>query len=97
MTVFAVSYRYTDDTATRDRLRPEHRAYLGGLADRGTLLLSGPYGAGEAPGALLLFRAGDKAEVASLLEKDPFAVAGVVADAEVIEWEPVLGPLQRAL
>ena len=61
MTIFAVTYRYSDDVATRDALRTEHRDYLRGLADRGLLLVSGPFGADEAPGALLLFRADDKA------------------------------------
>ena len=28
MTIFAVTYRYSDDVATRDNLRTEHRDYL---------------------------------------------------------------------
>ena len=35
MTIFTVTYRYTDDVATRDRVRTEHRDYLRGLADEG--------------------------------------------------------------
>ena len=35
MSVVAVTYRYTDDVATRDRVLPEHRRYLRGLADAG--------------------------------------------------------------
>ena len=31
MTIFAVTYRYSDDVATRDNLRTEHRDYLRGL------------------------------------------------------------------
>jgi uncharacterized protein YciI len=97
MTIYAVTYRYSDDVATRDRVRPEHREYLRGLADRGTLLLSGPYGPDEPAGALLIFRAEDKAEVAALLEKDPFATTGVIVSSETAEWDPVLGPLRSAI
>jgi uncharacterized protein YciI len=50
MTIFAVTYRYSDDVATRDNLRTEHRDYLRGLADQGLLLVSGPFGPDEAPG-----------------------------------------------
>ena len=60
MTMFAVTYGYTDDVRTRDSLRTEHRYYLRGLADQGILLLSGPYGAAEDPGALLLFLADER-------------------------------------
>ena len=96
MTVVAVTYRYTDDVAARDRVLPEHREYLRGLADQGVLLLSGPYGPGEPRGALLLFRA-DKARVATLLANDPFRTSGVLATTEVTEWEPVIGPLLPAM
>jgi uncharacterized protein YciI len=93
MTIYAVTYRYSDDVATRDRVRPEHREYLRGLADQGVLLLSGPYGPDEPAGALLIVRAEDRPAVAALIEKDPFTTAGVITSSEVVEWNPVLGPL----
>jgi uncharacterized protein YciI len=93
MTIFAVTYRYSDDVATRDNLRTEHRDYLRGLAARGLLLVSGPFGPDEAPGALLVFRADDKAQVHTLVAGDPFTPSGVIAEAVVAEWEPVIGPL----
>jgi uncharacterized protein len=93
MTIFAVTYRYSDNVATRDNLRTEHRDYLRGLADQGLLLVSGPFGPDEAPGALLLFRADDKAHVDALVEKDPFTPSGVIAETDSTEWEPVIGPL----
>ena len=93
MTIYAVTYRYSDDATTRDRVRPEHREYLRGLADRGHLLLSGPFGPDEPAGALLIFRAADKAEVSALVEKDPFTISEVITSVEVAEWEPVIGPL----
>jgi uncharacterized protein len=97
MTIYAVTYRYTDDVATRDRVRPEHREYLRGLADRGLLLLSGPFGPDEPAGALLIFRTADKAEVSALVKKDPFTISEVITSTEIAEWEPVLGPLRSAI
>jgi uncharacterized protein YciI len=96
MTIVAVTYRYTDDVAARDRLLPEHRDYLRGLADQGLLLVAGPYGPDEPRGALLLFRA-DKAQVNALIEKDPFTTSGVIAKTEIAAWEPVIGPLVAAI
>lgn len=96
MTIVAVTYRYTDDVAARDRILPEHRDYLRGLADQGLLLVAGPYRPGEPRGALLLFRAG-KAQVRALIEKDPFRTNGVIATTEIAAWEPVIGPVVAAL
>jgi uncharacterized protein YciI len=96
MTIVAVTYRYTDDVAARDRILPEHRRYLRGLADQGLLLVAGPYRLGEPRGALLLFRA-DKAQVNALIEKDPFTAGGVLASTEIVAWEPVIGPVVAAL
>jgi uncharacterized protein YciI len=96
MTIIAVTYRYADDVAARDRVLPEHRAYLRALADQGVLLVSGPYGPGEPRGALLLFHA-DKARVTALIADDPFTTNGVIAITEITAWEPVIGPLVPAI
>jgi uncharacterized protein YciI len=92
--VFAVTYRYPDDSETaRAESRPAHREFLRGLAEEGVLLLSGPYAAGEEPGALLLFRAEAKDALLARLRADPFQVQGLVAEVVATEWEPVSGPL----
>jgi uncharacterized protein YciI len=96
MTIFAVTYRYTDDTSTRDSLRTEHRDYLRSLAEQGALLVSGPFGPSEPAGALLLFRADARDDVDRWIAADPFTVRGVVAHASSSEWEPVLGALLTA-
>jgi uncharacterized protein YciI len=96
-TTFAVIYTYTDDSALRDATRPAHREYLRGLADDGALLVAGAWGPGEPPGGLLIFRSEDKAAVQAFVDKDPFTTAGVVADAEIREWAPPLGPMAAAL
>jgi uncharacterized protein YciI len=92
MTVFAVEYVYAaDSTAARDERRPEHRAWLAGLAEAGPLLSSGPYGDGA--GALLIFKVQDEAQLNDLLKQDPFAVAGTIAGIRTTEWTPVIGLL----
>ena len=69
----------------------EHRAYLRGLKEKGTLVASGPleprYG-----GALLL-RLPDGAGDAALLavrDGDPFVKHGV-AQYEILPWSPTIG------
>jgi uncharacterized protein YciI len=92
MTVFAVEYVYAADSgAIRDETRPAHRAWLGDLADGGTLLASGPYGDGA--GALLIFKSRDEAELTDLLKQDPFADAGAIAGIRTTEWSPIIGLL----
>lgn len=91
MPTFAVQYTYDARRDLQDAVRPEHRAYLGGLAADGSLLGSGPYTEG-APGALLVFRARDRDELDGLLAGDPFARAGVISATTVRTWDIVLGP-----
>jgi uncharacterized protein YciI len=92
MTVFAVEYRYEASTsARRDEVRPDHRGWLAGIADKGQLLASGPYEDGT--GALLLFKAADTDALTTLLEEDPYSVAGLLSGRSAIAWSPVSGSL----
>ncbi len=90
MSLYAVQYTYDDRDDVRDQVRPEHRGYLNGLTGRGLLLGSGPYTTGV-PGALLVFRAADRAQLDALLADDPFAREGLIAETEVRAWDLVLG------
>lgn len=90
MTIYAVQYTYDARGTARDEVRPEHRAYLGGLAERGTLLASGPFTDGE-PGAMLVLQANDAAMLDALLAADPFAREGLIARTTVRPWDIVLG------
>ncbi|MFC8731304.1 YciI family protein [Luteimicrobium sp. NPDC057192] len=92
--VFAVLYTYTEDTVTRDEVRPSHRAFLADLLERGSLLASGPWAPAEGrdDGALLVVTAVDEAAAAALLDEDPFRQAGVVANRELRAWVQVMGP-----
>ncbi|WP_454048819.1 YciI family protein [Cellulomonas sp. Marseille-Q8402] len=96
MPTYAVQYTYDQRHELRDEVRPEHRDYLRGLADRGLLLGSGPYADGD-PGALLVFTAVDTAALEVLLADDPFARHGLVADVRIREWTLVLGPWAEGL
>lgn len=93
MTTYAVRYAYDDRSDVRDTVRPEHRAYLATLRERGALHLSGPFADEGAPGALLIFEAADAAELADLLAGDPFAREGLVARTEVRAWTVAVGSL----
>lgn len=95
MPTYAVTYTYDERTDVRDRVRPEHRDYLRSLADDGLLLGSGPFTEGE-PGALLVFRADDRAALDALLDADPFAREGIVAATAVRAWDVVIGPWSAA-
>lgn len=93
MTIFAVHYTYSDDTAARDEHRPAHREFLGDLAADGVVLISGPYASTEdAPDAAFFLVRGDSvAQVLELVREDPFQQQGLVEQVSVREWTPVLG------
>jgi uncharacterized protein YciI len=91
MPVYALQYRYTDDVAARDEYRPDHRAYLGALAEHGMVLASGPFVDHQPDGALLVVQADSREVVDEIVAADPFRVQGVVADYTVTEWTPVIG------
>ncbi|MET7845942.1 YciI family protein [Streptomyces sp. NPDC005356] len=97
MPVYAVTYTYTDDSTGRDAHRPAHKEFLGALAEQGINLCSGPFAAGEAPGALLVIRAANKQTALAATDNDPFRVQGLVSDVSAREWTPVLGPLAAQL
>lgn len=91
MTMYAVTYTYSDDTAGRDEHRPAHREFLGDLASDGTLLLSGPFPEAVPAGALLLLVANSADEVRELLRQDPLQEQGLVEAVDVKVWTPVRG------
>ncbi len=92
MPVFAVQYTYNDRAADRDIHRPEHRAFLRELLEKGQVLATGPYTDDEAAGALLIFRTETVEALGDILAADPFAIQGLVEHAQVRTWNPVMGP-----
>jgi hypothetical protein len=70
--------------ATREQpLWDEHAAFIDDLAERGLLVLGGPYE--DWSGALLLF-ALPAAEVRALLRDDPWVTEGILGDPDVRPW-----------
>jgi uncharacterized protein len=92
-TVFAVSYSYPTDTTRQDAIRPAHLAYLGERIEAGDLLVSGPWGLNEAPGALLIYGVEDRAAIQHIVDHDPFVVEKVAVSVEIHEWRPLSGKL----
>lgn len=91
MSLYAVTYTYVTDEPRLAEIRPEHRAFLGSLADEGIVLLSGPT-SGDGPGnALILLRAGSAEGARATLDRDPFQVNGLVTNVAVAEWNAVIG------
>lgn len=92
MSLYAVRYRYSDDTAGRDEHRPAHRDFLGGLAEEGVVVATGPLS--DEPAEALLLLEGESAEqVRDLLLEDPFAQQGLIDAVEVREWDVVIGSI----
>ncbi|AWB88174.1 YciI family protein [Salinibacterium hongtaonis] len=86
-----VLYRYTDDVTARDDARADHRSYLSTLLDSGELLVSGPTNGSDGVGAMLIVNAESADRVAELLDVDPFATRGVIAERTILEYTVVFG------
>ncbi|GAB6937604.1 YciI family protein [Isoptericola variabilis] len=94
MSVYAVTYVYVTDPDRLAEVRPEHREFLRGLHEDGTLRVSGPLPAtpdGEPGGALLLVEAADETGALELLAGDPMRREGLVAHRAAREFVPVIG------
>lgn len=97
MATFAVSYTYRPDSMdARMKLRPGHLEFLEGLLADGRIIVSGRLEAGGEPGALLIIAGepGDTvAEIAELMDGDPFSRHDLLSAREVREWSIVFGSL----
>lgn len=90
MALFAVEYTYSEATAAaRDEYRPEHRAWLGGLVEAGTVRATGPWVDGS--GALILIDVADEAAAHDLMAQDPFARSALIDAVRITGWTPVMG------
>jgi uncharacterized protein YciI len=82
--LFANYAKYADDKSRLATVRPAHWAYDQTLKHAGKLALAGPF-ANDA-GGLFVYHALRREEAMSNLKQDPFAVEGVFADCELLEW-----------
>jgi uncharacterized protein YciI len=90
MAIFAVTYTYGGTSEQLNEIRPIHREFFGRMLAEGTLLASGPLV--DAAGALLVMKAESLEEVASMLDLDPFDIAGLISERAIVQWNPVFGP-----
>jgi uncharacterized protein YciI len=88
MALFAANLEFTSDLEHRDQIRPHHREYLRSLLDAGKLHESGPYA--DNSGALIVYEATDLADVQELVANDPYAKAGIIKGATILEWNVVI-------
>lgn len=96
MTTFAVTYSYSTDAeniAQRDLHRPAHVEFLTAQFNAQRLLVSGPFGPDETPGALLIFTAENKAALETLLNSDPFHAQGLIAERTIRQWNIFFGEI----
>lgn len=89
MAKFVVELVYGEDRDHLLAVRPEHREYARGLAEKGLLLAAGPF-AGDR-GSMLIYEVADADELQRLLQDDPYTKAGVIADTTIREWNAVIG------
>ena len=82
--LFANYAKYGGDKSRLTTARPAHWTYDQALKSTGRLALAGPF-ANDA-GGLFVYRAADREEALSCLQQDPFAVEGVFADYQLLEW-----------
>lgn len=91
MNTFAILYEYVDDAEKVAAFRPEHREFLGRLADEGTLIGSGPF-TDAAGGALIIIRLPEPAtaeDAGTLFDQDPFKIHGLITSRTIRTWNPV--------
>ncbi|AOS66010.1 YciI family protein [Actinoalloteichus hymeniacidonis] len=89
MARFAVELVFSSDTEGRLAVRPAHRDYLTGLAEKGILLSAGPWA--DDTGALLVYDVADEDELEQVLNDDPYWPAEVVDEVVIREWTPLIG------
>ena len=92
MAKFVALLTFGRDQEKRLETRPKHREYLKSLFEAGKIAASGPFA--DDSGALIIYNAESAEEARQLLDNDPFTTAGVLANAELREWNQVLPPQQ---
>ena len=82
--LFANYAKYGADKARLAAVRPAHWEYDQALKSTSKLALAGSFANDE--GGLFVYNAARGEEAMSYLRQDPFAVKGVIADYELLEW-----------
>lgn len=87
MSLYSYSYRYVSQSL-RAQHREEHLLYMQRLVSDKKVLLAGPFASND--DALVILDAADAAEAQILIDGDPYALAGVVKERVLREWNVVL-------
>jgi uncharacterized protein YciI len=82
--LFANYAKYSADKSRLAAARPAHWKYDQMLESAGKLALAGPFANDE--GGLFVYSAASREDALSSLQQDPFALEGVFADYELLEW-----------
>jgi uncharacterized protein YciI len=82
--LFAAYVKYGADRSKLEAVRPAHWEYDRTLESAEKMALAGPFANDE--GGLFVYNAGRREEALSCLKQDPFAVEGVLAEFELLEW-----------
>jgi uncharacterized protein YciI len=82
--LFANYAKYGTDQSRLASVRPAHWEYDRTLERAGKVVLAGPFANNE--GGLFVYNAARKEEALSYLKQDPFALEGVLASYELLEW-----------
>jgi uncharacterized protein YciI len=91
MPYYALFYDVVDDYVARRALyREEHLQLARAAHERGELVLAGAL-AEPIDGALLVFRAPERAVVEEFARHDPYVINGLVTNWKVRDWTVVIG------
>lgn len=94
---FLLFYDYAENAVERRApFRDAHLALAGEWIERGELLLGGAF-ADPVDGAVLVFKAKDRAEVEAFVARDPYVANGVVTAWRIRPWTVVVGAALAAL
>jgi uncharacterized protein len=86
---YVVFYEPGGDRAKAPELFPEHQAHYQRFAERGLLLMIGPF-VDQSEGAISVFTTREAAE--EFVRGDPFVLGGVVKSWRIAEWREALVP-----
>ncbi len=92
MPLFTLALRFPEIDDQRPHVRERHRHYLADLRDEGKVVAAGPWDHDH--GALIVYQADDADEAKAMMANDPYVSEGVLAAAELHEWQPVIGGVE---
>jgi uncharacterized protein YciI len=89
MPLFTLALRFPETDDGCRNVRERHRNYLADLRDEGKVVAAGPWDHDH--GGLIVYQADDANEAKAMMANDPYVSEGVLAGAELHEWQPVIG------